>query len=168
MNISERCLESIKRNEGVRMKPYLDHILLWTTGVGHLIAPSDQMKMTLDERKAAKAKGKLPCPKEWDRTLTNEEVDKILREDLRRFESGVLRYCPVGLTQGRFDGMVSFSFNCGLGTLQRSSIRMRHNRGDYEGAADGFLLYNKAAGVVNKGLTRRRNEERLMYLSKGA
>ena len=164
MNISERGLESIKRNEGVRNKPYLDSILLWTTGVGHLIAPPEQMKMTLDERKAAKAKGNLPCPKEWDRTLTNEEVDKILREDLRRFESGVLRYCPVGLTQGRFDAMVSFSFNCGLGTLQHSSIRMRHNRGDYEGAGSAFLLYNKAAGIVNKGLDRRRKEEQAMYL----
>lgn len=166
MNISDHCLLSIKQNEGVRVKPYLDVILLWTTSVGHLIAPPDQLKMTVEERKAAKAKGKLPCPAEWNRTLTMKEVDEILREDLRRFESGVLRYCPVGTTQGRFDAMVSFAFNCGLGTLQRSSIRMRHNRGDYEGAADGFLLYNKAGGIVNKGLTRRRNEERAMYLGK--
>jgi lysozyme len=166
MNISDRCIESIKVNEGVRLKPYLDHILLWTTGVGHLIAPQEHMKMTLDERKAAKAKGKLPCPKEWDRTLTMKEVDEILKNDLRRFESGVLRYCPTGITQGRFDALVSFAFNCGLGALQRSSIRMRHNRQDFEGAADGLLLYNKAAGIVSKGLTRRRNEERAMYLSK--
>ena len=95
-----------------------------------------------------------------------EEVDEILRKDIRRFESGVSRFCPSGLTQGRFDAMVSFSFNCGLGALQRSSIRMRHNRQDYEGAADALLLYTKAAGIVSKGLTRRRNEERAMYLSK--
>jgi lysozyme len=165
MIISDRCLQSIKINEGVRFKPYLDHILLWTTGVGHLIAPPEHMKMTLDERKAAKAKGELLCPPEWNRTLSNEEVDQILKNDLRRFESGVLRYCPSGITQGRFDALVSFAFNCGLGTLQRSSIRMRHNRGDFEGAAMAFLLYTKAAGIVNKGLTRRRNEERAMYLS---
>ncbi len=165
MIISDRCLQSIKINEGVRLKPYLDHILLFTTGVGHLIAPPEHMKMTLDERKAAKAKGELLCPAEWNRTLSNEEVDQILRSDLRRFESGVLRYCPSGITQGRFDALVSFAFNCGLGTLQRSSIRMRHNRGDFEGAAMAFLLYTKAAGIVNKGLTRRRNEERAMYLS---
>ena len=165
MNVSDRCLASIKRNEGVELKPYLDVILLWTTGVGHLIAPPDQMKMTVEERKAAKAKGKLPCPKEWNRTLTMKEVDEILRQDLRRFESGVVRYCSGGnITQNRLDGLVSFAFNCGLGTLQRSSIRMRHNREDYQGAADAFLLYNKAGGIVNKGLTRRRNEERAMYL----
>jgi len=167
MIISDRCLLSIKQNEGVRVKPYLDHILLWTTGVGHLIAPPEHMKMKLEERKAAKAAGLLTCPPEWNRTLTMEEVDEILRTDLRRFESGVPKFCPVHLTQGRFDAMVSFSFNCGLGALQRSSIRMRHNRGDFEGASDAFLLYNKAAGTVNKGLTRRRNEERAMYLSKG-
>jgi lysozyme len=165
MKISDHCLLSIKQNEGVRFKPYLDHILLWTTGVGHLIAPQEHMKMTWDERKVAKATGQLICPPEWDRKLTNEEVDQILKSDLRRFESGVLRYCPSNITQGRFDALVSFSFNCGLGALQRSSIRMRHNREDYEGAADAFMLYNKAAGVVNKGLTRRRGEERAMYLS---
>jgi lysozyme len=166
MIVSSRGLELIKRNEGVRVKPYLDHILLWTTGVGHLIAPAEHLKMTLAQRKEAKTKGKLSCPQEWNRTLTMEEVDAILKADIRRFESGVLRYCPTGLTQGRFDGLVSFSFNCGLGTLQRSTLRMRHNRGDFEGAANGFLLYNKAGGVINKGLIRRRNEERAIYLSK--
>ena len=166
MITSNKALLSIKQNEGVRIKPYLDVILLWTTGVGHLIAPPEHMKMTLDQRKEAKAKGQLTCPPEWNRTLTMEEVDEILRSDLRRFESGVQRYCPVGLTQGRFDALVSFSFNCGLGTLQRSSIRMRHNRADFQAASEGFLLYNKAGGIVNKGLTRRRNEERAMYLSK--
>jgi len=167
MKVSDRCLLSIKQNEGVRVKPYLDHILLWTTGVGHLIAPPQHMAMKLEERKAAKAAGLLTCPPEWNRTLTMEEVDEILRSDIRRFESGVSRFCPTGLNQGRFDALVSFSFNCGLGALQRSSIRMRHNRGDFEEASDAFLLYNKASGIVNKGLTRRRNEERAMYLSKG-
>ena len=42
---------------------------------------------------------------------------------------------------------------------------MRHNRGDFQGAADALLLYTKAAGIVSKGLVRRRNEERAMYLS---
>lgn len=167
MIISDRCLLSIKQNEGVRTKPYLDHILLWTTGVGHLIAPPAHMNMKLEERKAAKAAGLLTCPPEWNRTLTMEEVDEILRSDIRRFESGVSRFCPSGLTQGRFDALVSFSFNCGLGTLQRSSLRMRHNRQDYEGAADALLLYTKASGIVSRGLVRRRNEERAMYLSKG-
>ena len=159
------ALHELKYHEGVRKKPYLDSVLLWTTGVGHLIAPTEHMKMTLTQRKEAKAAGLLKCPAEWDRGLTNAEVDEILAYDLRRFERGVLRLCPNGLTQGRYNSLVSFAFNAGLGRLQSSSIRTKHNRGDFDGASDAFLLYRMAGGVVQKGLETRRKDERAMYLS---
>ena len=164
MNVSAKGRIAICHHEGVRKKPYLDSVLLWTTGVGHLIAPKEHLKMTLDERKAAKANGTLICPIEWNRKLSDDEVDAILQADLQRFERGVLRYCPSGITQGRFDALVSFAFNVGLGTLQRSTLRQKHNRGDYDGAADEFLKYCKAAGKVLKGLFNRRKDERAMYL----
>jgi lysozyme len=159
------ALHELKYHEGVRKKPYLDSVLLWTTGVGHLIAPKAHLEMTLTQRKEAKAAGLLKCPTEWDRGLTNAEVDEILAYDLRRFERGVLRLCPNGLTQGRYNSLVSFAFNAGLGRLQSSSIRARHNRGDFDGASDAFLLYRMAGGVVQKGLENRRKDERAMYLS---
>ena len=59
---------------------------------------------------------------------------------------------------------MSFAFNVGLGNLQRSSIRMRYNRGDVEGAADAFLMWTKAAGRVLPGLVKRRNDERALFL----
>lgn len=164
MKVSKEGIKSIKHHEGVRNKPYLDSVLLFTTGVGHLIAPKEHLKMTLDERKAAKANGTLICPIEWDRKLSDDEVDAILQADLQRFERGVLRYCPSGITQGRFDALVSFSFNVGLGTLQRSTLRQKHNRGDYDGAADEFLKYCLAGGKVLKGLLNRRKDERAIYL----
>lgn len=165
MKMSPKAREVMAHHEGVRKKPYLDPVLLWTTSVGHLIAPIEQQKMTLEQRKAAKAAGNLPCPIEWMRTLTDAEVDKILQDDLSRFERGVLRLCPNNLTQGRFDAMVSFAFNAGLGALQKSSIRMKHNRGDFDGAADAFMLYRFAAGKEFKGLVRRRTHERDTYRS---
>jgi len=165
MKMSPKAREVMAHHEGVRKKPYLDVVLLWTTGVGHLIAPIEQQKMTLDQRKEAKAAGKLPCPAEWNRTLTDAEVDQVLQDDLSRFERGVLRLCPANLTQGRFDALVSFAFNAGLGALQKSSIRMRHNRGDFDGAADAFMLYRFAAGKEFKGLVRRRTHERDTYRS---
>lgn len=158
------ALQQLKHHEGVRKKPYLDSVLLWTTGVGHLIAPPEHLKMTLEQRKEAKKAGLLACPVEWNRTLTDDEVDSILASDLARFERGVLRYCPTGLTQGRYNSLVSFAFNAGLGRLQSSSIRAKHNRGDFNGAADAFLLYRMASGVIQKGLVIRRNDERAMYL----
>jgi lysozyme len=163
--MSAKARIQLAEHEGVRRKPYLDSVLLWTTSIGHLIAPIEQQKMTLDQRKEAKAAGQLPCPIEWMRTLTDAEVDKILQDDLSRFERGVLRLCPANLTQGRFDALVSFAFNAGLGALQKSSIRMRHNRGDFDGAADAFMLYRFAAGKEFKGLVRRRTHERDTYRS---
>ena len=93
------------------------------------------------------------------------EVDDILRDDLNRFERGVERYCPVPLTQGQFDALVSFSFNVGLGTLQRSTLRQKVLRGDMEGAAEELLKYTIGGGKVLKGLVNRRNDERAMFLS---
>ena len=78
---------------------------------------------------------------------------------------GVARLCPASLTQGRFDALTSFAFNAGLGGLQKSSIRQCHNRGDFDSAANSFLKYRIAGGVVQKGLIVRRNDERMMYLS---
>ena len=93
-----------------------------------------------------------------------EEVNKILADDLTKFERGVLRMCPV-VTQSQFDALVSFAFNVGLGNLQRSSIRMRHNRKDYEGAADAFMMWTKAGGRVLNGLVKRRKDEKALYES---
>jgi len=156
--ISPKALKMIKHHEGVRLKPYRCPAQLWTVGVGHVIDPN-HTKLSVDARKL------LPCPTEWNRTFTMEEVDAILAKDLERFERGVLRYCPsAGSRQSWLDALVSFSFNLGLGTLQRSTLRQKHNRGDYKGAADEFLKYTKAAGKVLKGLENRRKDERALYL----
>jgi len=100
---------------------------------------------------------------EDNRTFTKEEVDGILRSDLARFERGVAQYCPVALSQGQFDALVSFSFNVGLGTLQRSTLRQKILRGDKEGAAEEFLKYCMAGGKVLKGLQNRRLDERALF-----
>lgn len=158
MKVSPEAIRVIKHHEGVRFKPYRCPALLWTVGVGHVIDAS-HISAPIEARKA------LAIPEGWDRTLTSDEVDKLLTDDLRRFEHGVLRLCPTGLNQSRFDALVSFAFNVGLGNLQRSSIRMRHNRGDFEGAADAFLMWTKAGGRELPGLIKRRNDERAIYLN---
>jgi lysozyme len=107
----------------------------------------------------------LEIPDGWNRVFTMEEVDAILAKDLERFERGVLKYCPTaGSNQSWLDSLVSFSFNVGLGTLQRSTLRQKHNRGDYAGAADELLKYSFAGGKVLKGLLNRRKDERALYL----
>ena len=158
MKVSKEAIEGIKKDEGVRTKPYRCPALLWTCGVGHVIDPN-HIRVPFNERK------NIPLPTEWDRVLSMAEVDAILAADLATFERGVLRLCPSGLTQGRFDALVSFSFNVGLGNLQRSTIRMKHNRGDFEGAAEGFMAWTKAGGKELPGLVKRRKHERALYES---
>jgi lysozyme len=159
VKVSPAAIQMIKHHEGVRVKPYRCPALLWTVGVGHVIDPS-HAAIKYEDRKS------LPIPDGWDRVLSMGEVDAILAQDLGRFERGVLRLCPAASgRQGVFDSLVSFAFNVGLGNLQRSSLRMKTNRGDYEDAADEFLKWTKAAGKVLPGLVKRRNDERALYLS---
>jgi lysozyme len=158
MNVSAKSIKVIKHHEGVRTTPYQCPALLWTIGIGHVIDPT-HARVPLAERKS------LPIPEGWNRKISMEEVDDILRKDLATFERGVERYCPVKLTQGQFDALVSFSFNVGLGTLQRSTLRQKILRGDMEGAAEEFLKYTIGGGKVLKGLVNRRNDERAMFLS---
>ncbi len=158
MKVSKEAIEGIKKDEGVRTKPYRCPALLWTVGVGHVI-DQNHIRVKFDDRK------NLPIPDGWDRVLSMAEVDAILAADLATFERGVLRLCPGGLTQGRFDALVSFSFNVGLGNLQRSTIRMKHNRGDFEGAAESFMAWTKAGGKELPGLVKRRKHERALYES---
>ena len=159
MKTSPEAIKMIKHHEGVRTKPYRCPALLWTVGVGHVIDPA-HTKVPFEERRG------LPIPDGWNRVLSMDEVDTILAKDLVRFERGVARYCPAALThQGFFDALVSFAFNVGLGNLQRSGLRMKTNRGEYEEAAEEFMKWTKAGGKVLPGLVKRRNDERALYLS---
>jgi lysozyme len=158
MSLDKRVIDMIKHHEGVRTKPYQCPALIWTVGVGHVIDQS-HIKVPLAERKA------LPIPDGWDRTLSMGEVDEMLAKDLQSFENGVRRLCPNGLTPGRLGALTSFAFNVGLGNLQRSTIRMKHNRGDFDGAAEAFMAWTKAGGKELKGLVNRRKDEKALYLS---
>ena len=159
MKVSNQLIKLVKHHEGVRLRPYQCPALIWSVGVGHVIDPT-HAAVKYEDRK------NLPIPAGWDRQLSMGEVDTILAQDLGRFERGVARLCPASTGhQGQFDALVSFSFNVGLGALQRSSIRMRYNRGDIEGAADAFLMWTKAAGKVLPGLVKRRQDERAMFLA---
>ena len=158
MKVSQRCKEMIKHHEGVRFKPYRCPARLWTVGVGHVLYP-DQGRLPLDQRDA------FPLKTEDNRTFSKDEVDGILSADLRRFEVGVAKLFPVGLTQGQNDALVSFAFNLGLGGVQRSTLRQQVLRGEIEAAADEFLKFTRGGGKILPGLVKRRNDERALFLS---
>jgi len=158
MKVSSKALSMIRHHEGVRQRAYRCPALLWTIGVGHVLYP-EQGKLPLDQRM-----GVLLKPED-DRLFSMEEVNGILATDLHRFELGVERFCPVIFTQGQFDALVSFSFNVGLGTLQRSTLRQKVLKNNMEGAAEELLKYCMAGGKPLKGLQNRRRDERALFLS---
>jgi lysozyme len=146
MNLSAEGINLIKRFEGVRDRPYRCSAKLWTVGVGHLIGNGKSL------------------PDSWNRTFTKEEINALLIWDLNRFERGIRMYIKVPLRQCEYDSLCSFAFNLGLGTLQRSTLRQKINRGDKEGAAKEILRYCRAGGKIIKGLQRRREAEYQMFL----
>jgi lysozyme len=155
---SSQAKELIKHHEGVRKSPYLCPALLWTVGVGHVLYP-EQAKLKLEDRK------NMWLRPEDNRVWSTDEIDKILDADLARFERGVARLCPDSVTnQNHFDALVSFSFNVGLGNLQNSGLRYKYNRGEYDYAANEFLKWTRGGGKVLKGLVKRRNDERALFL----
>ena len=149
MNVSKAGIALIKHFEGVRNRPYRDCIGLWTVGVGHLIGD-----------------GKL-LPDSWNRTFSEEEIDALLRTDLRRFELGISKMLPnVPLRQCDFDCLVSFAFNVGLGTFQRSTLRQALLRNDKTQAMESLVKYCRAGGKIVRGLQTRRLDEKALFEGK--
>ena len=91
----------------------------------------------------------------------------VLKKDLEKFEKAVNKYVNVEITQSMFDALVSFSFNVGATAFRKSTLLQKLNKGDYDGAADEFLRWNKGGGKVLAGLTKRRKAERQLFLSDG-
>ena len=107
-------------------------------------------------------------------SITEEQAEELLREDLEGFERAVENLLPIPLTQSEFDALVSFTFNIGTYALETSTLRKRLLADEprcwvYQ---KEMPRWNKGANGPMPGLTRRRQEEAdlacLGYLSEYA
>lgn len=146
MQTSDKGIALIKQFEGCKLTAYQDSVGVWTIGYGWT-QPVD---------------GK---PIRAGMTIKQETAERLLKTGLVRYESDVSRLVKVGMTQGQFDALVSFTYNLGARSLSTSTLLRKLNTGDYAGAADEFLRWNKAGGKALNGLTRRREAERALFLS---
>lgn len=146
MQTSDKGIALIKQFEGCKLTAYQDSVGVWTIGYGWT-KPVD---------------GK---PIRAGMTIKQETAERLLKTGLVSYESDVSRLVKVGLNQGQFDALVSFTYNLGARSLSTSTLLRKLNAGDYAGAADEFLRWNKAGGKVLNGLTRRREAERALFLS---
>jgi len=141
-SISLNGIDFIKRHEGWRAQLYLDAAGFATIGYGHLLKP-DETYFLIDKT----------------------EGERILKADLKIAENAVNEFVKVELTQGMFDSLVSFVFNLGVNAFKGSTLLSILNNGDYEGASNQLLLWNRAGGEINQGLVNRRQAERNLFLA---
>lgn len=144
MKLSQRGIDLIKQFEGYSSKAYPDPAtggVPWTIGYGTTNGVKPGM------------------------VITAEKAEKMLRDDVAKFESGVSSLVTAPTTQGQFDAMVSLAYNIGLGNFGKSTLLKKHNARCYTCAADQFRVWNRANGKVMNGLTKRRAAERQVYMS---
>lgn len=168
MKLSAVGAALMHRYEGCRNKPYLCPAHIWTIGYGHVLY-QEQIRLPmvrLPEKETPMIRKEMPLKMEDARVWSKSEIEELFAADVGNFERGVLRLVPgVAGAQGRFDALVSFAFNAGLGNLQRSTIRMKANRGDWTGAAEAFMQWTKGGGKELPGLVARRKAEKALFLS---
>ena len=167
MKLSEAGAKLMHQYEGYRNKPYLCPAHIWTIGWGHVLY-QEQIRLPVVRVNGYTGllRSEYPLKPEDNRVWTKEEIQKLFDADIASFERGVLRLAPaVSGRQGAFDACVSFSFNAGLGNFQRSTIRMKTNRREWEDAAEAFMAWTKGGGKELPGLVKRRKAEKALFLS---
>ena len=167
MKISEKGEHLMHFFEGYRNKPYRCSAAIWTVGWGHAMY-ADQLNLpnVRKEGYTGLIRSDYQLKGEDNRVWSKDELVNLFKVDIDTFERGVLRLSPtLASHQSKFDAVVSFAYNAGLGNYQRSTIRMKVNRGDWNGAAEAFMSWTKAGGKEVSGLVKRRKAEVALFLS---
>ena len=137
---NKKGVELIKSFEGFKAEPYVCAGGYLTIGYGHKLLPSDSYK-----------------------TVNIEKAHQILENDLRKIERSVLKYINVEVNDDQFAALVSFTFNTGAASLQRSVLRQKINYGCYDEATKEFSKWVYAGGKKIMGLVRRRKLESELF-----
>ena len=98
-------------------------------------------------------------------SISETEAEALLVRDLESSEGWVSRLIKTALTENQYSALVSFTFNVGAGALQRSTLRMKLNSEEFQGAADEFPKWHRAGGRILAGLVRRRVAQQTLFLT---
>lgn len=167
MKVSKAGEDLMHFFEGYRNKPYRCSAAIWTVGWGHAMY-ADQLNLpnVRKEGYTGLIRSDYKLKEEDNRVWSKDELVNLFKVDINTFERGVLRLSPtLASHQSKFDAVVSFAYNAGLGNYQRSTIRIKVNRGDWEGAAEAFMMCTKAGGKEVAGLVKRRKAEVVLFLN---
>jgi lysozyme len=143
---SSDCVDLIKLFEGFYADAYKDPVKIVTIGYGSIMW-KDGKKIEMGQKISHEAAVDLLM---WEVTNKSVAIDKLVQ--------------PYRVNQHQFDALVCFAYNVGYGALAGSTLfkKLKVNKDDPT-IKDEFLKWNKAGGVVLKGLTRRREAEAALY-----
>lgn len=92
-----------------------------------------------------------------DEVITEAEADQRLRAEIAVAAKSVETFCP-NAPKGVKQAMIDMTYNVGP-VWQHNDLGKLVKAGSYEEAKAHVLQYNHAGGVVNEGLTKRRQAE---------
>ena len=153
MKISENGLKLIQEFESFVNAPYLDSARVWTIGYGSTYYPNGKPVTGRDK----------PITREYAETIQRHVIatdfEPVINELLEKeIASGFI-------TQNMYDAILSLTYNIGVNGFKRSSVLKLLKQGDKHNAGNAFLLWNMSGGKVLRGLVRRRERERKLFLS---
>lgn len=155
LTMAAEALTLIKEFESLRLAGYRDPIGIPTIGYGHTEAAGGLITYVDGQRTARVRVGA---------RITADEAERLKAADLATFAKEIDPLFKVGLNPLQYGAAMSLAFNIGPGNFRKSSVLREINAGRLAKAADAFLLWDKAGGVVLPGLVRRRKAERALFL----
>lgn len=141
MKISQKGIELIKNEEGLRLHAYQCPGNVWTIGYGHTKGVKE------------------------NNTITETQAEELLREDIIYFEKLVNRLVKIEINQNMFDALVSLAFNVGSGNFSTSTLLKELNKSNYIETYNQFKWWRKSGGKILEVLVRRRFRERALFNS---
>ena len=145
--INERGIEIVKSFEGLALRPYVCAGGVNSVGYG-----------------ATRSSTGGPIDLDME-SITEAEAEALLVRDLESAEGWGRRLIKTSLSENQFSALTSFTFNVGAGALQRSTLRMKLNSEEFQGAADEFPKWHRAGGRILTGLVWRRVAEQTLFLT---
>lgn len=147
MNVNSATLALIKEFEGCKLTAYKDAVGIWTIGHGTTAAAG------------------LGITPKAGMTISQDEADRLLLAGLDKFGASIRPAITAPINENEWGAFLSLAYNIGPSAFKKSSALRKFNAGDKAGAASAIMLWNKAGGKVLKGLVRRREAERALFLS---
>lgn len=166
-NLSPVCDDSIaiaeriaKPFESCRLQAYWDVAGFPTNGWGNLLSRTTLQSLMKSGMSRIQANKWL---KDTYPDITQQEADSRFLINITKAKHSVTKFVRVKLGVNQIAALTDFTFNLGAGNLQASTLLRLINRNDFVLALDEFEKWNKAGGVVHRGLTRRRIAEKQVF-----